>query len=86
MLSLALAKIYTNYLINQMSKKKKISALEILMVVACAIGLLLFLGERFIDTGLNLSSIGLIFNGVGIFTLLYLISKKKQTGKDENQT
>ena len=58
--------------------KKKVTLAEIIMVVFCAIGLTLFVLSRFIDTDLDLGTIGLAFNGVGIFALVYVMTKRNK--------
>lgn len=54
-----------------MIKNPKYSLVEIIIVVCCTIGCLLLIAPKFIDTELDLFSIGIAFNGVGIMALLF---------------
>ncbi|MEM6345372.1 MAG: hypothetical protein AAF927_15880 [Bacteroidota bacterium] len=55
-------------------EKKKYSPSMILAVVFCAIGCLLLASPLFIESELNLQTIGLAVNGIGIF--IYLFAQK----------
>ncbi len=54
-----------------MKKKKKYTTAEIIMLIFCSSGLLLMMAPKFIETELNLFSIALALNGIGIMAFLY---------------
>ncbi len=61
-----------------MPRNKKPSPLEIFMVVCCALGITLMVLPKFIETPIELATIGIAFNGVGIFALLKVITDKSK--------
>ena len=54
-----------------MKAKKKYSIVEIIMVIFCSLGCLLIVAPKFIETELNLFTIAIALNGVGIMAFLY---------------
>lgn len=60
-----------------MNEKKKYATAEIIMIIFCSSGLLLMIATKFIETELNLFSIALALNGIGIFAFLYSQKSKK---------
>ncbi len=54
-----------------MAEGKKTSPALILAVVFCAIGCLLLASPLFIETEMNLQTIGLSVNGIGLFIFLF---------------
>lgn len=54
-----------------MKEGRKYSTAEILAVVLCAIGCLLFASPLLMESELDLRTIGLAINGVGLFLFLY---------------
>jgi len=58
-------------------EKKKLTTAEIIMIVFCSLGLLLMVAQNFIETELNLFSIALALNGIGIFAFLFSQKSKK---------
>ncbi|MFK8163196.1 MAG: hypothetical protein AB8H12_12090 [Lewinella sp.] len=54
-----------------MEEKKKTSSLEMIAVVFCGLGCLLVVGYAFIETELDLFSIALALNGIGIVAFLF---------------
>ena len=62
---------------TQMTKKKKTTTLEIVSVLSCAIGLILSLGEKFIESEYNLGIIGNVFLAIGLISFLFVLNKRK---------
>lgn len=60
-----------------MKKRKKNSTVIIISTVFSAIGLLLVIAPKFVNSELNLSLIGDIFLGIGIITFLFVITSAK---------
>jgi hypothetical protein len=54
-----------------MKAKKKYSIVEIIMVIFCSLGCLLIVAPKFVETELNLFTIAIALNGVGIMAFLY---------------
>ena len=54
-----------------MKEKKKPRAIEILAGVCCVIGCSLFIAPKLVETELDLFTIGMAFNGVGLFAFLF---------------
>ena len=62
-----------------MKKTKKYTTAEIIMVIFCSLGISLMVAQKFIDTEINLFSIALALNGIGI--MAFLFGKKSSTPK-----
>ncbi len=54
-----------------MKKKRKYTTTEIIMLIFCSAGLLLMVANKFIDTELNLFTIALGLNGIGLAAFIY---------------
>lgn len=54
-----------------MKEKKKYTTAEIIMLIFCTLGCSLMVAQKFIESDLNLFSIALALNGIGIFAFLY---------------
>ncbi len=54
-----------------MKEKKKYTTAEIIMLIFCSLGCSLMIVPKFIDTELNLFSIAIALNGIGIMAFLY---------------
>ncbi|MFK7983396.1 MAG: hypothetical protein AB8G86_25670 [Saprospiraceae bacterium] len=54
-----------------MKEKKKYTTAEIIMLIFCSSGCLLMMAPKFIDSDLDLFSIALALNGIGIMAFLY---------------
>lgn len=65
------ANIYFHQKENTMKEKRKYTTAEIIMLIFCSLGLLLMATNKFIDTELNLFSIALGLNGVGLAAFIY---------------
>ncbi len=61
-----------------MAQNKKTSPLEIFMVVCCALGITLIILPKFIETTMDLATIGMAINGIGIFAFLRVMSNKSK--------
>lgn len=54
-----------------MKEKKKYTTAEIVMIVFCGLGCSLLVAQKFIESDLDLFSIAIALNGIGIMALLY---------------
>ena len=54
-----------------MKEKKKYTRAEIVMLIFCALGISLMAVSSFIETEVNLFSIAIALNGIGIMAFLY---------------
>ncbi len=54
-----------------MKEKKKYTNAEIIMIIFCTLGISLMVAQKFIDTELNLFTISIALNGIGIMAFLY---------------